>query len=268
MGDFLGISAPDEISWVAALTNAAVAALYGIIAGVTGAVNDNTDIIWGALSAFPVGLGEIWATIQKAWHDFWAGNFRAFLADLLALIREIEQDLKYVLQPLINWIKFEKAWLDQVWNNVIKPIMNLLQRIRSILVIFRLLHIGWATSLDQWLAQLEGRISTAFLQARQDITTLGNWINYIIDPTGLFNVPLMLLTQLQTLPQLWAALAGIPGAAVGAATAQAQATMAASGTKANATADIQSRTAGPTADDLANHSTILALYQADGYTGF
>ena len=266
MGDFFGLSAADDIGFVEQAVNQAIGGLYGVDASIADGTNAAIGDVWGALSAFPVGMSQIWQTVEKIWHDLWAGNFKGLLTDLVALIHEIEQDLKYILQPLINWIKFEKAWLDMMYNQVIKPLLNLIQRIRQTLVIFRLLHIGWATSLDQWLANLEGRISQAFLQARQDINTLANWVNYIVDPSGLFNVPLMLLTQLQTIPQLWAALANIPSVLLGAADQQAQATAAASGTKAGAQADINARVGGNTSADLTRYTQIQALYQGDGYT--
>jgi len=265
VGDFIGLAASDAISFTEQVANDAIVALYGVDVAIVDGANAAIGDVYGAMSAFPVGISQIWQTIEAAWHDLWTGNFKGLLSDLVALIHEIEADLKYILQPLINWIRFEKAWLDMLYNNVIKPLMNLIQRIRQTLVIFRLLHIGWATTLDQWLAQLEGRISQAFLQARQDINTLANWVNYIVDPTGLFNIPLMLLTQLQTVPQLYAALAAIPSVLLGAADQQAQSVSAASGQRTNILAEIQSRAAGATADDLTAYNAVLAAFQADGY---
>jgi len=266
MGDLFVLPEAEEVSFVSQLVLAAMGGLYGVDVSIGNAAFGGIQSIW-------TGLVALWNWVEGVFQNLWTlitsalrWLFHTLLPDLVRWINEIRAKITQWLQPLVNWIKLEKAWLDMVYNQIIKPMLNLIQRLRSLLVIFRLLHIGWATALDQWLAQLEGRISAAFLQARQDINTLANWVNYIIDPTGLYNIPLFLLSQLQTLPQVWAALAQIPNVAVGAATAQAQISMGQSGLKANAQAEINSAASGPTADQLTRYSAIMAMYSGDGYT--
>ena len=266
MGDLFGLPADQDISFVTQTVNAAIGGLYSVDAAVAEAAFGGLSAIWGALENVWTWLGGVFSNLWNMITNVLRWIMHTLLPDLVRWVNEIRAKITLWLQPLIKLIKFEMAWLDMVYQNIIKPMLLLIQRLRSMLVVFRLLHIGWATSLDQWLASLENRISAAFIQARQDIGVLANWINYVIDPTGLFNLPLLLLSQLQTLPQLWAALANIPSVAIGAVDAQTQATSAASGTQANVLSEMNGRAGGATADDLSRYTDILALYQADGYS--
>jgi hypothetical protein len=267
MGDFFGLAAADIITFVEQMVNAAIGGLYNIDVAVANADFGGGSVIWGALQNVWSWLGGVFSALWNMVTNIIHWIMHTLLPDLVAWINEIRAKITAWLQPLIQMIKLEIQWLDQVYNNVIKPMLNLIQRIRSFLVIFRLMGLGWANTLDQWLADLENRISAAFLQARQDIGVLANWINYVIDPTGLFNIPLFLLTQFQTLPQLWAALIDGMTAEVGAVTAQTQATAASSGLFSNAYATLQAQSGGPTQDNLTRYSAVSQLYQSDGYAG-
>src|SRR5277367_2322563 len=197
MGDFLGLAAADVITFVTQMVNGAIGGLYNIDTAIGNADFGGLSNIWGSLSAVWSWLGGVFSALWNMITNIVHWIMHTLLPDLVAWVNEIRAKITAWLQPLIQMIKFEIAWLDAVYNNIIKPMLNLLQRLRSFLVIFRLMGLGWANTLDQWLASLENRITAAFLQARQDIGVLANWVNYIIDPTGLYNIPLLLLSQLQ-----------------------------------------------------------------------
>lgn len=221
---------------------------------------------WGkSMGGFFGWLGSIFSTLKTWILDATHWLLHTLLPDMYQWINRIRQSLQKFLQPLINYIKFEKAWLDQVFNNVIKPMLKIMQEIRSVLVVFRLMGFKWASALDGWIAGIESRLVAGFLRIRGDLNTLANWINYVIDPTGLFNVPLLLLSMFQTLPQLFAALAALPQAAITDAQEQAQAAAAASGTAKNAAASVTASAAGVTTDTVTRYQQVTALYQNDGY---
>jgi hypothetical protein len=266
MGDFLALPEAGGVSFIEAVGSAAIAVCYGMLVEVCHAVDSTNADIWGVLHDVAVGNGGIWTDLGKVLSDLIHFQFRQFLSDLVAWLGELRAKIAIWLKPLTDYLKFEKWWLDQVFNHVLKPILDFIQGLRRILLIFRLLHIGWASKLDEWLAGLESELVTKFMQARSDIQVLANWINWILGPGGLFSFPLLLLSQLQTLPQLWAALANIPSQAVAATTAQAQQASRASGTRTGALSEIRDRGDTPTGDDLIRYAQVRAIYQADGYT--
>jgi hypothetical protein len=267
MGNFLSIPESATIQLLEQVASSTIGGLYPIDVSVANAAFGWATDIWGRLKSVFSWLSPIWSKLRTLIRDLLHGAFRKFLADLTLFLHQLRDKLAKWLKPLTDWIKFEKWWLDQVYKNVIKPMLDLIQRVRMTLTVFRLLHVKWAEQLDQYLADLQGQITAAFLRAENDINTLARWVNYIIDPTGIFNPALLFLSQLQTLPALWSALKALPSAAIGAVDAQAQQVAAASGKRTNVIAEIQSRANGPTADDLTRQIEIRALYQADGYFG-
>ena len=244
----------------------ALAAIFGNLGDF---INSILGDVWGALGEVAQQLGKIfqllWNWIRDAVH--WI--LHNALPTIQSWINTIRHKLSTLLHPIIAWLQaWKKAW-DQYYQQVLRPVLNFIQRLRSILVIFRLLHLKWATELDNYLVQAETKIQTTFLQIRGEITTLLNWVNWILDPTGLFQPVTYVLSAIQTAGQMLAVLWGAQNVPVDPATAKAQAQVAASGLKTNATASFNSYYSnGLSADDQARQAQIQALYQNDGWRGF
>jgi len=266
MGDFFGLPAGDELSYIQEMINAAVGGLYDVDTAVANAAFGGDNFLWGIFGTLWNWMKGVLASLWQYLTDAIHWLFHTFFPDLVRWINEIRTKITQWLQPLIKWIQWERAWLANFWNTVLKPILNFLQAIRQLLVVFRLLGLKWATQLDQDIADIEGKITQGFLQMVAAVNVLANWINFLVGPGGLFAAPLLLLSTLQTLPQLWAALSNLPGVQPGAATIQQQQTDAQSGLWNNARTSVQSDASGPTADQESRFSQIVQLYQADGYT--
>jgi len=265
MADFFSFDPSSLVNFIDQVAGDLSSGLYTVISDIWSQINP-------ALGDVEQGVQNTWSWITGFFRAFWNWLQNAvhwilhtLLPAFQAWINKLRQRLQVLLKPIIDWVKWEKAWLDLLYNTYLKPLMNLIQRLRSILVIFRLMHLKFATTLDQYLSDLESRINAAFLAARTDIQQLGNWVNYIIDPTGLFQVYPFLMSALTSAGALWAVVTSAPSTLIGAVDAQANQAARTSGTQAGAQADILARANGPTAADLDRQSQILALYQADGW---
>jgi hypothetical protein len=111
-------------------------------------------------------------------------------------------------QKLAAWARKLKAWLDRLHKiqqqfvlQVLRRYINLIQRIRKILVLFRLLHIGIAKKLDAFLGGLEGRLISRVFSVFKKQNEIIRWINLVADPRGLLHPG----GQLATLGQIWKA---------------------------------------------------------------
>lgn len=267
MGSFFAWTADQTVNVIDQVVDGAIGALYDIDQVLLDAIKTLASWAWDALKAIWHFLSNVWGMLANWIKAGVHWLFHTLLPDLVKWVNEIRHKITQWLQPLIQWIKYERALLNQYYNNVIKPFLNLIQRLRSILVVFRLLHLGWATRLDQYLADIEEQVAAKFLQMVQSVQMVANWINWLTDPTGLLNIPLLLLSNLQTLPQLFAALWGLGNVPIGAADLQAQQAAAASGTYSSAKSDITQRGSFPTADETTRYTDLVQLYQADGYAG-
>jgi hypothetical protein len=61
-----------------------------------------------------------------------------------------------------------------------------LQRLRRVLVLFRLLGFKWAQKLDARIQAIETALTNSFLAVFTNLNRLADWINFILDPFGLF----------------------------------------------------------------------------------
>jgi hypothetical protein len=109
-------------------------------------------------------------------------------------------------QKLAVWVRKLKAWLDRLHKiqqqfvlQVLRRYINLLQRIRKILVLFRLLHIGIAKKLDAFLGGLEGRLISRVFAVFKKQNEIIRWINLVADPRLLLHPG----GQLATLGAIW-----------------------------------------------------------------
>jgi len=127
--------------------------------------------------------------------DTWLGqhliHIWEWLKRIYARAKDYEQRVKEVLDRL-------KKIQDQIYNQSIKPIMDLIQRVRRVLLVFKIFHIKFAEKLDKDLAGLEGRIAKVFLDVRASMNKLIDYMNLILDPFGLIHKGLLLRSVLQT----------------------------------------------------------------------
>src|SRR5713101_269122 len=57
----------------------------------------------------------------------------------------------------------------------LRDVINMIQRIRKILVVFRILHLKFATKLDNWLAGIEGKLTQREVENRRKINEIINY---------------------------------------------------------------------------------------------
>jgi len=105
--------------------------------------------------------------------------------------------LKHLLDlynKLSAWARKLKGWLDKLKKiqqqyvlTALRRYLNIIQRIRKVLLIFRLLHIGIAKKLDNYFARLEGRVTSTVFKFFQKQNEIIRWINLVADPRGLLH---------------------------------------------------------------------------------
>jgi hypothetical protein len=169
-----------------------IADAIGTVAGTIGNyINLVLPIIWGdlqaladalknAVSALWSALSSIWSWVKLAWD--WLHNH---------VIAPIQDWIQNVTEWFSEWITPLKQWIDQwiqlyrwYWQNIIKPGLDFIQRIRQFLLIFRLAGFKWAAELDAYLQGVEFKVEGAFLAVWQNLNMLADWINFLVDPFG------------------------------------------------------------------------------------
>ena len=254
------------LSFISEVATNVESSVYQVVVELSGNAWDGLDSIWGALA-------QVWAWLQRILAALWAWIQAAVHWILSTALPAIETFLQKIigkvrafLAPLIKLIKAQIQQMQAVYNQLVKPLMNFLQRLRAILVIFRLFHLKFAQVLDQYIVDLETRINTAFLSVESDLGRMEQWLEFFSNPMGVFNPFPFLSAAMLSITQLYAVLANLPAVVLGAGTLAQQQASAQGGLYSSAQATIQSRATGPTATDLQNYANHAADFQKDGYT--
>lgn len=166
----------------------------GVVIGIVGTI---IQYLLGAGTSIKQFAHDITVSIKVAW-DAIAGPIRGVITlikdGILGLIKRLKQlidDLRKklgsVIGPLIIHAKQVRAFIDIIFNQYVAPILQTIQHIRQTLEIFKLFHLKWAEALDKRLAALEGEIASRFLIVKQYLNKYLDFLELIMDPTGVLN---------------------------------------------------------------------------------
>lgn len=176
LGDILGtqtqvqglanaVSEIEQAAWANTINLASWA--FGGLEGILGTLG---DLIKGIAQA----LGELFGTV------------------IWGFIKRLFEAIKNWILNLRNWIKLHVATLQQIQRNLdrarsqyFRKIIDVVQRIRKILVPFRLLHLGFAKKLDNYLVGLESDIGQKWAKLIAHQNQVLGVLNDIIDPRNL-----------------------------------------------------------------------------------
>lgn len=152
------------------------------------------NFLWGVLKAV---FSFAWSALSKVANFFrhiWDNFFKKIFLKVMNAIAKVHQWLESKLRPIIDFLKKVRAWYDHFYKLYIRPILNMLQKIRRVLQILRFLHIKWAQELDRKIAQLEGKISSIFLQIRGILNSTIDFLQALADPLRLLRHPTLVLS--------------------------------------------------------------------------
>jgi len=202
--DFGGIFDP-LLGFLASIIDAIIAFLNALVGALVQVVNFLYEGELGIFGFSHSGLESIWKGLKNIMDQV----FKVWVVNALHHLLSLYQKLQAFVAKL-------KAWLDKLRRlqqlyqvQAMKRFINMIQRIRQLLVIFRILHLKFATKLDNWLAGIEGKlISRVSLYARKTNEIIA-WLNVIGDPVQAYKRGLLFGSYGRMLRGFGSALAGI-----------------------------------------------------------
>lgn len=139
------------------------------------------DAINGVLGALRKVAGLLAKPLQYIWQHLIRGILLRLANALIAMHRWLEDHLG----PVIRFLQRLRAFIDRIFRRYIRPILVLLQRVRRVLAVFRLLGFKWAQALDARIAQIEGKIAQVVLTIRGTLNAVIDVVNALSDPPRL-----------------------------------------------------------------------------------
>lgn len=195
-------------------------ALAGFFDDILGLILDVIQFIWqvlvysvnylfGGLNFLANFTGTLMEDISHAWDWIWKTVIIGTLTKLVDLIAKIRDWLHKILDPVIKYLKLLRKWYDLLFNKYVKPFLVLIQHIRQILTIFRLLGFKWAAKLDADLALIEQKIVQVYTYLRAQLNTVITYMDLIVDPFGILRRNPLFAALLTSAPELQNALYGV-----------------------------------------------------------
>lgn len=202
MFDFLG-GLLNKLSGLAAALEQVLVFLVNLIVQVF-------QFVWGVLVNVFNFLYKIATKSVQFFHHLWTGFFKDIWPKVVKTLRKVHDFLEAKLKPIIHFLKTYRDLIDRNYRLYIKPILNFLQRVRQVLQVMRLMHIGFAKALDQKIAQVETLLTRNFLQLRGVLTSMINALNAVVDLPLLFRKPVLVLSVRRVFLSLVKVITGLP----------------------------------------------------------
>lgn len=194
------------VGFVLDIINAILQFLSDLVAALVSALNfllSGEQNIFGFSFA---SLSEVWNGLKKLTDAIFKNIILASITKLYDLYKKLKA-----------WATKLKAWLDRLHALMQKyqmmyfrRIIQIIQRARKILAIFRFFHLKFAQKLDSWLATVEGKIAHYLLLVASKTNEIIAWVDLIVDPRGaLKNFP-FLAGFIGALNLTWSGIFGTP----------------------------------------------------------
>ncbi len=185
-GPFGGFDPLAFFDGVAALFDSVIAAIQSAVVFLYNLLVNVVLFLWSVIQAIAIFLVRAVVLIARGFvhviSDIVHGRFAHLLQDYLKL----KDLLRRWLAPIIRII-------DRLRNiyrlYVLKPLLaylNLIQRLRMVLSIFRVFHLKFAQRLDNKLLELEAKTIRNTLRIWQELNIASSVLQLILDPSLLF----------------------------------------------------------------------------------
>lgn len=108
------------------------------------------------------------------------------LLNALHDIQKLFHSLQDLFGPILKFIARLRGWFYKYIYPWVKLVQNILSTVRAFLAAFRILGFKWAAKLDADIARIQGYITAALQGIVGTLNQVSTWLNFAIDPFGLF----------------------------------------------------------------------------------
>lgn len=148
--------------------------------------------------------------VAKGLRFVWDHFFSKLFTSVVKFFRAAHDWLETHLKPVIDFLKAARAAYERWFNTFIKPFLNVLQHVRRIIGVFRLLHLHFADHLDDVIAKIEGKVVDLALKQIAVYNSLIDAINGLTDPLALLRHPVLVISIRRSIATISRAVTGFP----------------------------------------------------------
>jgi hypothetical protein len=156
-------------------TAAEVTATY-LAAAVSWLAGRVTDILKSTGAMF----AKVWDASKIVWSDV----LKPALKWLDTQLVKLHTWLKTTFQPVFEWLKRVRTYLQDVYKRFVRPVIDTIEFIRALNRVLLSFHITVLQQVDLALQKLEQRIEEPFLWIYKELTAIWGWVDRIVDLDG------------------------------------------------------------------------------------
>lgn len=132
--------------------------------------------------ALVVAVKSVWdfskltysSVLKPAWLKFWR------------FIESVQRTLERIFEPVFSFLDRIRTWVLRIYENFVRPILDMIDVARRALRVLSALGIDWARALERKLAELEEKIQLPFTFVLGKINEIVNIVNRVVTADGLF----------------------------------------------------------------------------------
>lgn len=166
------------------------ASILGTLAPLWNIIHSGFTAVYNALSTVGTFL---WSTLKKvgAFLDhLWTRFFKQLFTNLLHHLGRVYSFLHKYAAMAFKYIHRVQQFLDRYYKQYLRPQLIMMQRMRQVLGIFRLVHIHTFDKLDKYLAHTQAQMIGAFLEVRGYVNLVAGFVNQLASPLGVLKLVL------------------------------------------------------------------------------
>lgn len=143
-----------------------------------------------AIANASIAVGKAVIELGKGAWDFFVLTYENVIKPLAMQVKKfVDWAVKWshkVFDPIFQFLDRIRGWVLRVYNDYVRPVLDIIDVTRRALRILASLGIEWARTLDNKLGQLEEKIQQPFTLILGKINELVNFVNRIATADGLF----------------------------------------------------------------------------------
>ena len=190
-GTFFG----DVLAFIEGEIVAALSFLFNLVVAVANFLLAVDEFIFGF-------VGEVFRSIKNIWKTIWDNIVKITLVKILSALSKLRKIIATIVGRILCYFQAVRDILDFIFKRFIQPYLIMIQHVRQVLQLFRLLGFKWAKRLDARLAKIENDIVGVWELIRTHVNQVISLVQLVVDPFGILRRNPLLAAVLRDAPEI------------------------------------------------------------------
>ena len=141
-----------------------------------------TTVKWltGHVADILQSTGAMFARVWDGLKAYYNAVLKPFALEVYGLFTRVRDWLTKIFTPILDWLQRARKYLLELWNDWVKPVLDIVDIVRGGLRVLGDLGVEWAKELDQRLAEYESLVTENFLKILAPLNKAIDVVNSIV----------------------------------------------------------------------------------------